>query len=505
MYLENLDEFINDEGRIVTYKWLSLTLGVHTNVAKQMLYHFVSSQHDSDKGDNLNVTYIVSGVVAREGDHPGVHKIWLVKEDSLAAAKTKMKDVISVHIYSVQKTKLQDMNVLYSANYDKVKENIMSINKYSGIECPDAKVRSTAALAKIRQENAYQAPPEPVKKESKYKPSQIKNDIKKEPGSENDDKQTNGKSNQIASMFARQNKKVEVKKEGAKHKKTPSSAGSKTKGGISAFFNKGPVVKKSDAAESVPLSPSKTSPSKSESSKCSPIKSGSGASSPVKADSIVSSSSETELQESVKESQVESVDTDSSPKRAKKQSKIKAQQQRGKNKRKKGKCDEAPKMKRTRIMQLSDSESSSEEEVEEELFLSPSPPPPEVHCVESDSDEIIPPTPQPKSQDLLNKGGQGRRRKLVDKTFEDEDGYIVTKKEYEFVEDSGDEDVAEMKMDTSPKFETEISPGSTKTSNLHQSKTKTSPQKKSTKATKKSQVADHKKKQSNITNFFSKK
>ncbi|KAG9351888.1 hypothetical protein JZ751_023139 [Albula glossodonta] len=35
LYLENIDEFVHDHNKIVTYKWLSLTLGVHVNQAKQ--------------------------------------------------------------------------------------------------------------------------------------------------------------------------------------------------------------------------------------------------------------------------------------------------------------------------------------------------------------------------------------------------------------------------------------------------------------------------------------
>ncbi|KAM9300245.1 DNA polymerase delta subunit 3 isoform 9-T10 [Morus bassanus] len=35
LYLENIDEFVTDQNRIVTYKWLSYTLGVHVNQAKQ--------------------------------------------------------------------------------------------------------------------------------------------------------------------------------------------------------------------------------------------------------------------------------------------------------------------------------------------------------------------------------------------------------------------------------------------------------------------------------------
>uniref|UniRef100_D6RG54 DNA polymerase delta subunit 3 n=1 Tax=Mus musculus TaxID=10090 RepID=D6RG54_MOUSE len=34
LYLENIDEFVTDQNKIVTYKWLSYTLGVHVNQAK---------------------------------------------------------------------------------------------------------------------------------------------------------------------------------------------------------------------------------------------------------------------------------------------------------------------------------------------------------------------------------------------------------------------------------------------------------------------------------------
>nr|XP_045596597.1 DNA polymerase delta subunit 3-like isoform X2 [Procambarus clarkii] len=517
MYLENLDEFINDEGKIVTYKWLSLTLGVHTNVAKQMLYHFVTSQRDSDKGDDLSVTYFVSGVVAGEEDHPDVHKVILVREDNLATVKSKMKDVISVHIYSVQKTKLHDMSVLYTANYDQVKENIMSINRYSSIECPEVKVRSSADLAKIKQENAYQAPPEPTKIESKYKPSQMKTNVKQEPSSETEAKhmigssKTAGKSNQIASMFARQTKKLDdIKTEAVKSekisKKGSSPAGSKTKGGISAFFKKEPVENSQTSESANSSSSCKTSDSKTKSSKCSSIKSDSATSSPVNAESAVSSPSKKECQKAVKESQPESMDIDISSKRAKRQQTIqvkKERQQRGKNKRKEEKNDPAPKTKRKRIMQLSDSESSSEEEEEEAPACPPSPPAQDCVRVESDSDEEIPTTPQPKSLDLLNRG-RARKKIQVDKTYIGEDGFLVTNKVFEYihVDEPGDEETSLPKkeqdplekMETSPKVKKDISP-----------KTKHSPQKKSAKATKKSQVADAKKKQPNITNFFQRK
>lgn len=499
MYLDNLEEFVFDEGKIVTYKWLSLTLGVQSNVAKQMLYHFVTNQRNSDKGDSLNVTYFVSGLEAGKDGLPDMHKIMLVREENLASAKSKLKDVMSVHVYSVQKTKLPDMSVLYTANYDKVKENVLSINKYSGIECTAAKIRSSADLENLQKQNAYQAPPEPAKIPSKYKPNQTKTSPKKESQGENKQTGVNkapGKGNQIASMFARQTKVKEEKQEGTKEvenksekdtAKTTPSSGSKKKGGISSFFSKAPpATKKTESPKS-----SDTSPTDSESPS---VKS--EVVSPVKTESTVSSPIKTESQDSVKDEESERMDVDSPPKKTAKklQSKLKTtkpSQKRGKTK--STEDSEEPVPKRKRIMQLSDSESSCDEENEgEEENPFPPSPPPEPTRIESDSEEDIPPTPQPESKvDLMKSETRGKKKKLVDKTFMDEDGFFVTKKEYEYVSDSGGEDplpvkeiVSSQKQVTPPQSSKNASP------KKEESKTRASPVKK---------------KQANIMNFFKKK
>ena len=41
MYMENLEEWIEDEDIIISYKYLSRSLKVHVNVAKQMLFNFM--------------------------------------------------------------------------------------------------------------------------------------------------------------------------------------------------------------------------------------------------------------------------------------------------------------------------------------------------------------------------------------------------------------------------------------------------------------------------------
>ena len=66
MYMENLEEWIEEEDKVVTYKYISRNLKVHVNVAKQMLFNFVDSRKSS--GDKLGVVYLISGLVPRYGN-----------------------------------------------------------------------------------------------------------------------------------------------------------------------------------------------------------------------------------------------------------------------------------------------------------------------------------------------------------------------------------------------------------------------------------------------------
>ena len=42
-YMEDLQGFVFDEAKCVTYKWLSITLGVSADVSKRMLYEFAEA------------------------------------------------------------------------------------------------------------------------------------------------------------------------------------------------------------------------------------------------------------------------------------------------------------------------------------------------------------------------------------------------------------------------------------------------------------------------------
>ncbi|XP_067280036.1 DNA polymerase delta subunit 3 [Pseudorasbora parva] len=149
LYLDNIDEFVIDQNKIVTYKWLSLTLGVHVNTAKQMLYHYLDQKRRESSGTSLHATYLVSGKFVENGS--ACHKVSVVREDKLEAVKAKMDVTISVHVYSVQRAELKDSSPLYSTDYDAVKENLKNCNKYSAIHCAAAVPVSSAELKRAQE------------------------------------------------------------------------------------------------------------------------------------------------------------------------------------------------------------------------------------------------------------------------------------------------------------------------------------------------------------------
>ncbi|XP_028839813.1 DNA polymerase delta subunit 3 [Denticeps clupeoides] len=149
LYLDNIDEFVNDHNKIVTYKWLSLTLGVHVNVAKQMLYHYLEQRRQDRSAIPLHATYLVSGKRVDNGSP--YHKVAIVREDKLEDVKSKMDPAISIHVYSVQKAELKDSSPLYSTDYDAVKENLKNCNKYSAVRYAAAVPLSVAESQHVQE------------------------------------------------------------------------------------------------------------------------------------------------------------------------------------------------------------------------------------------------------------------------------------------------------------------------------------------------------------------
>ncbi|XP_075402391.1 DNA polymerase delta subunit 3 [Tenrec ecaudatus] len=142
LYLENIDEFVMDQNKIVTYKWLSYTLGVHVNQAKQMLYDYVERKRKENSGAQLHVTYLVSGSLIQNGY--SCHKVAVVREEKLEAVKSKLAVTASIHVYSIQKAMLKDSGPLFNTDYDILKSNLQNCSKFSAIQCAAAVLRDPA-------------------------------------------------------------------------------------------------------------------------------------------------------------------------------------------------------------------------------------------------------------------------------------------------------------------------------------------------------------------------
>ncbi|XP_078381074.1 uncharacterized protein LOC144663867 isoform X2 [Oculina patagonica] len=136
LYFANLDEFVNDEDKIVTYKWLSRTLSVPANKAKQMLYAFVQKQKAAKSASHLNITYIIGGRSSVDGEI--VQRYVITQDENLEETKKTFSPVTSLHIYSIQKCKLKDSNSLYTVDYDIQQQHNNENNRWSHIHCAAA-------------------------------------------------------------------------------------------------------------------------------------------------------------------------------------------------------------------------------------------------------------------------------------------------------------------------------------------------------------------------------
>uniref|UniRef100_A0A8D0BHP5 DNA polymerase delta subunit 3 n=1 Tax=Salvator merianae TaxID=96440 RepID=A0A8D0BHP5_SALMN len=389
LYLENIDEFVTDQNRVVTYKWLSYTLGVHVNQAKQMLYDYVERKRKENSGAQLHVTYLVAGNLVQNGST--CHKVAVVKEEKLEAMKSKLSTIACVHVYSIQKATLKDSSPLYNTDYDIIKANLQKCSKFSAIRCAAAVPRTAAEMSQAA--SPMRTDPQPPQVAMPAVVNGHTPSTSAKPASQ----QPKG----IMGMFASKPaaKSEEGRKEGnleAKEPQSASTASSKTtvKGNVlSNFFGKAAMSKVS------------TEPEQQKEDKAiakSPISSSEAKSPPA----VPGPEKPSKKSEPTKAKQKD--------KKRTKRLEVSDEEERE---------AESLKKKRRRIKQPQ-SISSDEEEVPE------SPVTPEVKDF---SPEPVPkPQADPVPAEVLpGEKRRKRRRVLKSKTFVDEEGCIVTEKVYE--------------------------------------------------------------------------
>lgn len=383
LYMENLSEWLLEEGRVVTYKFLARSLKLHVNVAKQMLFNF-----RAENKAEVTTVYLVSGVVKTGEGVPPHTKVSLVKEDELEAIEKEMSTVHSKHIYSLQKAESPvTFTALYATDVEVFKEDPINCgSSFSSIKnraaVPKEDTRPKVSIPSKEEKKTEIVKKENVKKEipkksaleeafsKSKKPSPVKNEVKKDDGVKNSSagKVKKPQQGQLANMFAKQasKPKVEKVKDEEKIEEKENIANEKIEDEASVKEE----VKQERLNDKPILSElnSKKSPSKSKS----PVK-------PVK----------------------------------------------------KTNKKEDDSKKRKRIQVLSDSEESGgEEDVEEKpaVLEEEETGPPATALIESDDEEIVPATPKAEPS---ARPGRRRVKKLVNKTYVDDEGFMVTKKVYE--------------------------------------------------------------------------
>ncbi|ODM99406.1 DNA polymerase delta subunit 3 [Orchesella cincta] len=135
-YMERLKEVIYDEKKAINYKMVSIMLGVHVNIAKQMLYHFYSSE--KELGKRVYATFYVSGMLPRkmfnsigsksdersqDSNNPSQDSyspsddidsflVLLCRDKDLEEYKPKFSKIFSIHVYALSGFPLENYDCL---------------------------------------------------------------------------------------------------------------------------------------------------------------------------------------------------------------------------------------------------------------------------------------------------------------------------------------------------------------------------------------------------------
>ncbi|KAK3925780.1 DNA polymerase delta subunit 3 [Frankliniella fusca] len=493
MYLQNIEEFVLDEDKIVTYKWLSKSLNIHVNKSKQLLYTFCKNKKDS-----VSATFLIAGKLRCNGE---CHMV-VVGQDKYEETKSLFESFSSEHVYSVQKA-LQPpaLSTLYSVDTQPVDEKDGGcFDSLGAIRCKESVRRAAEELALLRitvppPQPTKAAPKQlkpsgasPSKEPKKASPLKSKTEDKKgnEPAAK--DKAKGG----LAAMFAAQTSKASKSSASSSSTTAKNNTASKKPGGISNFFSK--VSKEEALQKNEKIVIKEASSDKSNSKET------------AKGEKASEEPRESSDGVSAKKANTAAVKLETKPSpdiKSKQQPKATTQNKKRRSKAQEKKDDGK---KRKRIMQISDSSDDEIFDEEEKVSSREQSPVPVLQAKALESDEendedVIPPTPEAGS----STGRIRRKRKVIkDNTFMDGDGYVVTQKvtEYESYSESDNENQEPKKMKDSPASAVVSKESSASSSKSKDEKSKAPGSKKASPVNHKSPA---KNKQQSLMNFFKKK
>ena len=97
LWFQNLEEWIFDESKLVTYKYVAASLKIHVNAAKKMLYTF-----NKESSRKTFAIYLVVGSINEE-----CH-IRLIADKGIEKEEAKFDKVLSKHVYALGQPSIYD-------------------------------------------------------------------------------------------------------------------------------------------------------------------------------------------------------------------------------------------------------------------------------------------------------------------------------------------------------------------------------------------------------------
>ncbi|XP_013139707.1 PREDICTED: DNA polymerase delta subunit 3-like [Papilio polytes] len=424
--LNTLQDMILDEEKLVTYISLSKELCIHVNESKMLLQQFVDDMRQKKPKADLTVSYIVSGLNSKNSARTAV-----CTEAELEPFKKDFKTIFYAHIYSVAKgSSILDNASLLATN--KLDDLILCTGIIKNNNCIKRTADEIGTLKSNSQdillnvENNTHTVQKKIKKENDIQKSSKEPETKKVEARPSETKLANNIKSENCSPKKSTTSKQKVNNVSIKQK------------GIAGFFskaNENSSNKNVTEERKMELNTAKDKPKteiKEENT----------------SEDIVMSDVQADSKDKQVQKAVENNITTNKYHKKDNSSKVKTSPDIKKNM--------TVDKKRKRIVVQSDSE--SENEVDNDPFVNE-----DQTEVQNESDDEIPPTPTIDTikitSGILN---PKKRRKLVDKTYTSEDGYILTKKEevYESCSENEEEiskenvatkHVQKIKLETSPK------------------------------------------------------
>jgi DNA polymerase delta subunit 3 len=389
---QRIDELFYDEEKIVTCASLATELNISFSEAKNILTTYLKD-YGKLKQDELSVTYLLCGILK---DDKGV-AVYLVKDDDIHKKKCFFDTISAELIYSIQRGKQIDFNMI--ALRDSTCETNLGciVSKNSIKRVIKKKNPAIESTANVKENGSFF----------------------------NKHQQTlaNAKSGTLS--------QDQSKEQTASQKCTKS----KQSGGIASFFSKAPVnksvkLKSQDKVKTEnTVNNVQTSVTQNKLQSQDKVKTENNVNNvqpPAQNDSCVLFKQKLEIEHLCNEK----MDTESTDQQLTKEESV---TQTNKKKRKKARKNGAPNKKRKRIQDICDSDSSDIFDDEPEDIIDKS----DEECAHV---PVIVDEPLPKN----------KKRKAVDKTYVDEEGFIVTATEYIYEDASEDEKDASVKLEEKP-------------------------------------------------------